>query len=121
MLRPGRLVDLARFTACEVRIGPRARAGEAELQPKQRKKLPWWILRLKEDAFAGDQIPKDRIPRELATRSSLPPPLTNAWRFELPLAYRGVYTIQSAPGVGTVVFILEILSHKEYDRLFGYR
>ena len=118
---PGRLADLARFTASEVRIGPRARAAEAELQPKQRKKLKWWIVRLKEDAFAGDQIPKDRIPLQLATRSGLSSPLTNAWRIELPLAYRGVYTVESAPGVGTLVLILEVLSHKEYDRLFGYR
>ncbi len=79
------------------------------------------MLRLKEDAFAGDQIPRDRIPLELAMRSRLPSPLTNAWRFELPLAYRGVYTVPSAPGLGTAVLILEILSHKEYDRLFGYR
>jgi len=83
--------------------------------------LQWWILRLKQDAFAGDQIPKDRIPNHLATRSGLPSALTNAWRFELPLAYRGVYSVQSAPGVGTMVLILEILSHREYNRLFGYR
>lgn len=119
--RRGRLVDLARFTASGVRLGPRARSSEAVLQPKQRKKLQWWIARLKQNVFAGDQIPKDRIPLQLATRSGLPSPLTSAWRFELPLAYRGVYTVQSAPGIGTVVLILEILSHKEYDRLFGYR
>jgi hypothetical protein len=102
-------------------LGPRARSAEVELQPKQRKKLQWWIARLKQDAFAGDQIPKGRIPPQLATRSGLPSPLTNAWRFELPLAFRGVYTVHSAPGVGTMVLIVEILSHKEYDRLFGYR
>lgn len=102
-------------------MGPRALSAEAELQPKQRKKLQWWIARLKQDVFAGDQIPKNRIPFELAARSGLPSPLTNAWRFELPLAYRGVYTVQSAPGVGSAVLIVEILSHKEYDRLFGYR
>lgn len=96
-------------------------SAEAKLQPKQRKKLRWWIDRLKQDVFAGDQIPKSRIPTQLATRSGLPPPIGNAWRFELPLAYRGVYTVQSALGVGTVVLILEILSHKDYDRLFGYR
>lgn len=71
--------------------------------------------------FAGDQIPKARIPIQLATRSGLPSPLTNAWRFELPLGFRGVYTVQSALGVGTIVFILEIQSHRDYDRLFGYR
>jgi len=102
-------------------LGPRARSADAKLQPKQQKKLRWWIARLKHDVFAGDQIPKGRIPLQLATHSGLPSPLTNAWRFELPLAYRGLYTVQSAPGVGTVVLILEILSHKEYDRLFGYR
>jgi len=109
----GRLADLARFTAGEVRLGPRARSAEAALQPRQRKKLRWWIARLKLDVFAGDQIPKGRIPPRLATRSGLPSPPANAWRFELPLAYRGVYTVRSAPGVGTVVLILEILSHKE--------
>lgn len=102
-------------------MGPRAHSAATELQPKQRKRLQWWIARLKQDAFAGDQIPKDRIPSRLATRSGLPSPVTNGWRFELPLAYRGLYTVQSAPGLGTVILILEILSHKEYDRLFGYR
>ncbi len=102
-------------------MGPRALAAEAGLQPKQQKTLQWWFARLKQDVFAGDQIPKDRIPLQLATRSGLPIPVGNAWRFELPLAYRGIYTVQSAPGVDTVVLVLEIFSHKEYDRLFGYR
>lgn len=102
-------------------MGPRALAAEKGLQPRQRKQLSWWIGRLKSDAFAGDQIPKDRIPPQLGPRSDLPANLTNAWRFELPLAFRGIYTVQSSPGTGTVVLILEILSHKDYDRIFGYR
>ena len=85
------------------------------------KTLRWWVARLKEDAFCGEQIPKDRIPAQRAARSGLPGRLSNAWRFELPLAYRGVYTVQTAQVLGTVVLILEILSHREYDRLFGYR
>jgi hypothetical protein len=117
--RRGRLANLPR--ASEVRIGPRASSAEAEVQPKQRKKLEWWIARLKQDVFVGDHIPTDRVPPQLATRSGLPPPLSNAWRFELPLAYRGIYTVQSRPGAGPMALILEILSHKEYDRLFGYR
>jgi hypothetical protein len=120
-LRSGRYDELARFTASEVRLGPRAVIAEKGLQPKQRRKFEWWIARLKQDAFAGDQIPKDRIPPQLASRSGLPSPISNAWRFELPLAYRCVYSVQSAPGVGTVVLVLEILSHKDYNRLFGYR
>jgi hypothetical protein len=103
-----------------VLLGPQAVAAEKALQPAQRRKLRWWVERLKQDAFAGDQIPKERIPTRLGSRSGLPSKLTNAWRFELPLAYRGVYTVQSSPGTGTAVLILEILSHRDYDRLFGY-
>jgi len=102
-------------------MGPRAIEAELGLMPKQRRKLAWWIARLKQDAFAGDQIPKDRIPARLSERSGLPSRLSNAWRLELPLAYRGVYTVQATSGLGTLVLVLEILSHKEYDRLFGYR
>lgn len=120
MRDPGRHGDLAPFTESEVRLGPRAVAAGKILQPKQRKKLAWWIARLKQDAFAGDRIPKDRIPIQLASRSGLPPPLSNAWRFELPLAFRGIYTVQSSPGTGAVVLVLEFLSHREYDRLLGY-
>ncbi|HKZ48540.1 MAG TPA: hypothetical protein VJ397_07125 [Thermoplasmata archaeon] len=107
--------------AAEVRLSPRAVAAERSLQPKQRRKLAWWVDRLKLDVFAGDQIPKARIPRSLAARHGLPAPPGNAWRLELPLAFRVVYTIQSSVALGPVVLILEVLSHKEYDRLFGYR
>lgn len=117
----GRRADLPPLAAKVVRLGPRATEVEKALAPKQREKLAWWIARLKQDAFAGDQIPKDRIPARHAERSGLPSPVTNAWRFELPLAYRGVYTVQSAPGLGTEVLILEVLRHKAHDRLFGYR
>ena len=87
----------------------------------QLKKLVGWVDRLKANVFSGDQVPKDRIPRGLAERSRISGPLENAWRFELPGAFRGIYTIVATPDRKPVVVILEILSHKEYDRLFGYR
>lgn len=90
------------------------------MQPGQHRKLEWWIERLRSDGFAGDQIAKRRIPQPLAARHGLPPPLDNLWRFELPLGFRGLYTIQQTATEGSVAFILEILDHKEYDKLFGY-
>jgi hypothetical protein len=71
--------------------------------------------------FAGDQVPKDRIPHELGERSGLSTAVENAWRIELPGAYRGIYTVVAVEGRKPAVLVLEILSHKEYDRLFGYR
>ncbi len=105
----------------QVLLRPRAATAAKRLEPKARKKLAWWIARLKQDAFAGDQIPKARIPPQLGSRSRLPSAPTNAWRFELPLEYRGIYTVQSSPGTGTIVLLLEILSHRDYDGLLGYR
>ena len=107
--------------ALEVRVSPRVAEAERSLDSTQRKKLGWWYGRLKDNAFAGDQIPKDRIPVVLAARSGLPGSLTNAWRFELPGAYRAVYTVQPGAARRPIVLVLEVLSHKEYDRIFGYR
>ncbi len=102
-------------------MSPRATESERGLQPAQRRKLAWWIERLKTDGFAGDQIQKRLIPAGLTASHGLPAPLGNLWRFELPLAHRALYTLQQTPTENSVVFILEILNHKEYDRLFGYR
>ena len=112
---------MARFTVSEVRIRPRAALARSRPERKQRRKLDWWISRLKLDPFAGDQIPKARIPSSLAKRSGFPKQPANAWTFELPLAFRGIYTVSGHPEVGVAVIILEILSHKDYERLFGYR
>ena len=108
------------LAALEVRVSARVVTAEGSLDDKQRKKLTWWYARLKADVFAGDQIPKDRIPVALASRSGVPGRISNAWRFELPGAFRGIYTVQPSSARHPMVLVLEVLSHKEYDRLFGY-
>jgi len=105
----------------EVVLSPKASAARAELHPKQAKKLAWWVERLKQDPFVGDQLPKTRIPPSLARRHGLPAPPPNLWRLELPLAFRALYTVRGSPSRGIVVAVLEILSHRDYDRLLGYR
>ena len=112
---------MARFTVSEVRLSPRAAQARSRLERKQRRRLDWWISRLKLDPFAGDQIPKARIPSSLAKRSGFSRPPANAWSFELPLAFRGIYTLSGHPAAGVALIILEILSHKECEHLLGYR
>jgi hypothetical protein len=86
------------------------------LSPVQEKKLLWWRDRLAEDPTAGDNIQKDRIPRDLKRRFGI----DNLWRAELPGGWRALYTIVARVDVRPEVRILRLLSHKEYDRLFGY-
>lgn len=86
------------------------------LSSVQEKKLRWWGDRLAVDPTAGDNIRKDLIPRDLKRRFGI----ENLWRAELPGGWRLLYTIVAKVDVRPEVRILRILTHKEYDRLFGY-
>ncbi|KXA99555.1 hypothetical protein AKJ47_00070 [candidate division MSBL1 archaeon SCGC-AAA261G05] len=86
------------------------------LSEEQERKLLWWRDRLKQDVTVGDHIRKSQIPSALREKYGI----NNLWRLELPEEWRILYTIASRPAGNPVVIILRILSHKHYDRLFGY-
>lgn len=71
---------------------------------------------LKEDAFCGTQIPKKLIPREYIKRFGN---LTNLWKYNLPDAWRLIYTIKNN-NIKVLSVILEWMGHKEYERRFHY-
>jgi Txe/YoeB family toxin of Txe-Axe toxin-antitoxin module len=79
-------------------------------------KLSKSLLKAKEDlqknAYAGQQIKKDLIPKKYKHYSNL-------WRYELVDAWRLIYSI-GRDQVQVLSIVLEWGSHKEYDRLFGY-
>lgn len=88
----------------------------AQLNRAQAKKLLWWRDRLAADPTAGDHIRSDLIPRALRRQFGV----ENLWRAELPDGYMLLYTIVAKPGVPPEIRVLRILSHRAYDRLFGY-
>jgi len=69
---------------------------------------------LKKDPQTGLEIPRDRWP-EFYKKSGI----TNLWKYDLPAAYRLIYTI-AKEGVLILCIILEWLTHKKYERRFGY-
>jgi hypothetical protein len=92
----------------------------AELQDSLRKanpndKLTKWItdmeVKLKENMLAGDNIGKEKIPKYYKRQYGV----NNLYRYEHPEGYRSCYTILQG-----CVYILDIRSHTEYDRIFGY-
>ena len=93
---------------------------ELEAGKFEDKQLKEWLDRavqdLKKNAFSGIQIPKRLIPKEYHARYG---PLTNAWKYNLPNAWRLIYTIKRDEVVVLSV-VLEWMSHKEYERRFGY-
>lgn len=84
------------------------------------KQLKEWLDRavadLEKNAFSGIQIPKRLIPKEYYHKYG---PLTNLWKYNLPNAWRLIYTIKRNEVVVLSV-VLEWMAHKEYDQRFGY-
>jgi len=71
---------------------------------------------LKGNAFCGIQIPKNLILKEYIKRFGN---LTNLWKYNLPDAWRVIYTIKNN-NIEVLSVILEWLDHKEYERKFKY-
>lgn len=71
---------------------------------------------LKDNPFKGEQVQKSQIPRYYNDKYEI----TNLWRIELSDYWRLMYTIQSSE-VEIIDFILNIVDHKKYDAIFGYR
>lgn len=67
---------------------------------------------LKLNPVYGQSIPKEQIPKDLD--------VNNLFRVELTHYWRMVYTLRTNE-VEIVNFILNIIDHKEYDRIFGYK
>ena len=62
------------------------------------------------------QVPNKRTLQKWERRVG---PMANLYKLELPRAWRALYTTKSR-GSERVVMVLEVVDHKEYDRLMGY-
>ncbi len=86
----------------------------------QEKQLKEWLERAFEDieknAFCGIQIPKKLIPKEYHSRFGR---LENLWKYNLPDAWRLIYTVKKDKVV-VLSIILEWMNHTKYDRVFQY-
>jgi len=70
--------------------------------------------RLKSEPQCGISIPKKLIPRVYEKYE-----VDNLWKYNLPKAYRLLYTIKGDE-IAILAIILEWLDHKNYERRFGY-
>ena len=71
---------------------------------------------LKQNPFAGDQVPKRQIPPKYIQKLDV----DNVWRIELADRWRLVYTI-TGNQLEIIAFIMDIFDHKDYDKVFGYK
>ncbi|MBI5228601.1 hypothetical protein HY991_00715 [Candidatus Micrarchaeota archaeon] len=73
---------------------------------------------IKANIHYGEPISKDKIPLEFKQKYGV----TNLFRVELPQFWRMLYTLTDGESeIEIIAFILEISSHEDYDKLFGYK
>ncbi|MDO8740170.1 MAG: hypothetical protein Q7J54_01200 [Candidatus Woesearchaeota archaeon] len=112
------------FAGKEVRILLKWQGKEAYLALKKRTdKEALSILNsfervkniLKDNPQYGDPINKELIPEELKRMG-----IQNLYRVELSNYWRMLYTIEGNT-VEIFLFVLNIVDHKQYNKLFGYK
>ena len=108
---------------CEVKFGDenlKKAYLELESGKFEDKQLKEWldqaVNEVRSNAFCGIQIPKRLIPKEYNKKYG---PLTNLWKYNLPNAWRLIYTIKRDEVI-VLSIVLEWMSHKEYNKRFGY-
>ena len=112
------------FLGKEVRILLKGQAREAYIELKKRNDKEALILLnsiervieiLRNNPQFGDPIRKELIPDKLKSLG-----INNLYRVELSNYWRMLYTLEGNK-IEIFLFVLNILNHKEYDKLFGYR
>jgi Txe/YoeB family toxin of Txe-Axe toxin-antitoxin module len=74
------------------------------------------IQDIKENPFCGAKIQKKLFPKEYIKKYNI----TNLWKYDLPKAWRIIYTLVNENEAELLSVILEWFDHKEYERRFHY-
>lgn len=71
---------------------------------------------LKENAFCGEIINKNLIPKDYIKKYQI----DNLWWYPLADAWRLVYSLSNAPNIRILAIIIDYYNHKDYERKFKY-
>jgi len=72
--------------------------------------------KLKQNMMAGDKIQRPQWPPHYVRRYGI----SNLWKFNMSKSARLIYTLLSENGRWVVVVLEMFLTHKEYEKRFGY-
>jgi len=82
-----------------------------------KKALRKSIRDLKTNVFSGERISKKLIPKEYKQKYNI----DNLWWFQLPNAWRLIYSVITPSNVEILALIVEYFDHKNYAKRFGYK
>ncbi|MAE49952.1 hypothetical protein CMI48_03935 [Candidatus Pacearchaeota archaeon] len=81
-----------------------------------KKSITQAIKDLQQNAFYGRNVKKKLIPKELKKKYGF----NNLWIYNLPNAWRLLYSITRSEDIKIIAAILDWMNHKDYERLFNF-
>jgi len=101
------------FEALNQIVGEQQARGQTNSEEMQLlKSIKQKVELIKLNPTVGDSIPKKLIPNDLG--------VSNLFRLNLTGYWRMLYTL-AGNKVEVIAFVLYIVDHREYDRIFGYK
>ena len=74
------------------------------------------IKDIKENCYCGRNVRKKLIPKRLIEKYKI----NNLWIYNLPSAWRLLYSLTTSGEVNLVAVVLDWMNHKDYERLFKF-
>ena len=108
------LVDEAKNTFVKLNENVGSQKSGNSFDAQLLKSIQGKVELIKNNPFYGDNIKKERIPKEYKGK------VQNLWRIELNNFWRMLYTIRGDE-IEIICFILKVCNHKEYNKMFGYK
>ena len=74
------------------------------------------IRNIKENCYYGRNVKKKLIPKRLIDKYGI----NNLWIYNLPSAWRLLYSLTTSGEIELVAVVLNWMNHKDYERLFKF-
>jgi hypothetical protein len=74
------------------------------------------IKDIQENCYCGRNVKKNLIPRIFIEKHGL----NNLWIYNLPSAWRMLYSLTNSGNVELIAVVLDWMNHKDYERLFKF-
>ena len=81
-----------------------------------KKALKRAIKDIQQNCHCGRNVKKQLIPRHFISKYDI----TNLWIYNLPSAWRLLYSLTNSDEVELIAVVLNWMNHKEYERLFKF-
>ena len=74
------------------------------------------IKDIKENCYCGRSVRKKLIPKRLIDKYGI----NNLWVYNLPSAWRLLYSLTTSGEIELIAVVLDWMNHKDYERLFKF-